>query len=210
MPPERHSTPPPRPPRDRHTGPGFGGGPRRSFGGGGGFGGPRPPFAGPPPQPAPGLHTVRLREGDRELEATGTPDFVRQILDELPSLLARLRGEATPPSRPASIAMPPPPARAADGDEPARDAAPARAAAPARDAAPAAGHRRNRHAANGSGSLESRIFTVLEHADHPLSVAAIRRELGDQSTGQQIRRILERAADRVVASTERPAAYSLR
>ena len=210
MPPERHSTPPPRPPRDRYPGPGFGGGPRRSFsGGGGGFGGPRPPFSGPPPQPAPGLHTVRLREGDRELEATGTPDFVRQILDELPSLLARLRGEATPPSRPASIAMPPPPARATGDEElAAPDTAPD--AAPAPQSAPPTSHRRNRHAANGNGSLESRVFSVLEHADHPLSVAAIRRELGDDSTGQQIRRILERAADRVVASTERPAAYSLR
>jgi hypothetical protein len=205
-----------RPPRERPSGgPGFGGGPRRSFGGGGGFGGPRdtgprPPFAPrpafPPQQPA---SSVRLRQGDREVEVSGSSEFVRQILDELPTLLARLRGEDVPPSRPASISMPPPPRATADAaaatDQPTPDATPGEP--PAR-----AGHRRDRHraAANGHGSLEDRVFRVLERADHPLSVAAIRQQLGGESSGQQIRRILERAADRVQATSERPAAYALR
>jgi hypothetical protein len=54
------------------------------------------------------------------------------------------------------------------------------------------------------------VLDVLAHAEHPLSVAAIRERLAEPATGQQIRRILERAADRVVANDERPAGYSLR
>ena len=52
-------------------------------------------------------HTVRLQDGERSLEVTGSPAFVRQVLDDLPVLWARLRGE-TPP-RPAAIRMPVPP-----------------------------------------------------------------------------------------------------
>jgi hypothetical protein len=221
MPPDRHSPPPARPPRERHAGPGFGG-PRRPFGGGGfpggGGGGPRPGFAPPPAAP----HSVRLRDGDREVEASGSADFVRQLLDDLPAIFARLRGEATAPARPASIAMPAPPrsadrpagpdAGAAPDDHPgARDSA-AKNQGEGEDDEEPRRHRRLRHgaAANGHGALEDRILAVLKRADHPLSVAAIRKQLGDQSTGQQIRRILERAADRVVATSERPAAYALR
>jgi len=228
MPPERHA-PPPRPARDRYTGPGFGGGPRRSFGGGGGgFGGgpgregggpPRPPFTPRPPGPAAEPpHSVRVREGDREVEVHGSAAFVRQTIEELPALFARLRGEAVPAPRPASISLPRPPRAAvaeqepvdeldgeADGDE--EEPEPP---APA----PTAAHRRERHAAksgaNGKGSLEDRVFTALKRADHPLSVAAIRKQVGGDTTGQQIRRILERASDRVVATSERPAAYALR
>jgi hypothetical protein len=234
MPPERHSPPPARPPRDRHGGggPGFGG-PRRSFGPpreGGGFGGPRdsgprPPFTPRPlPPPAEPLHTVRIREGEREVEVSGTADFVRHTLDDLPSLLARFHGEAAAPSRPASISMPPPPRAAAqsaaahdDTDDDDTDAD-ADEDAPNTTKQPATGHRRDRHVAasngkNGAvkgGSLEDRVFTVLQRAAHPLSVAAIRQQLGGDSSGQQIRRILERASDRVVATDERPAAYALR
>lgn len=233
MPPERHSSPPPRPPRDRHTGGSFPG-PRRF--GGGGFagggprdGGPRPPF---PPRPAPPQEpsqSIRLREGDREVEIHGSASFVRQTLDELPTLFARLRGEAVPATRPASISMPRPP-RATDADpepeEPEEeeefedDAPPARhrerhgqAAAAAKVGGRATREKGGPAGTNGrkaNGSLEDRIFRTLERADHPLSVAAIRKQIGTDTTGQQIRRILERAADRVVATTERPAAYALR
>lgn len=213
MPPERHPAPSPRPPRDRHSGPGGFGGQRRSFGQQGHGGpprdsGPRPPFAPRPPfQPSPPLHALRLRDGERELEVSGTPEFVRQIVDDLPSLLARLHGEANPGThhRPASISLPPPPPAAEPqsdvdhhDDEP---APPPAAEAPRRNG-------RVRH--NGKATLEDRVFDLLAHADHPLSVASIRKQLGSDESGQQIRRILERASDRVYSTDERPAAYALR
>ncbi|HEV7680099.1 MAG TPA: hypothetical protein VGQ42_16180 [Candidatus Dormibacteraeota bacterium] len=218
MPPERHSPGPARPSRDRFGGAG-GFGPKRSFSGppshgGGGprdnrppfgdsrppFGDSRPPFtprpAPPPPEP---VHSVRLHEGDREVEVSGTPSFVRQILDDLPAMFARLRGETPPPTKPASISLPPPPQQ--------HEPAPPAAATPA---APAPGAVSNGHGNGTGGELEDEVFDVLTHAEHPLSVAAIRERLAEPATGQQIRRILERAADRVVANDERPAAYSLR
>jgi hypothetical protein len=242
MPPERYG-PPPRPSRDRHTGPG---GPRRSFGppgGGGGHGGPprdnrplppRPPFGGDRPGgPGPGFapghgggpHTVRLREGEREVEVTGPAEFVRQTLDDLPALFARLRGEAAPPpGRPASISMPPPPAaqpahheQQEDDDEDELDDAPPpkapKSSKKAQASPPPAQQRANGrvgHGKNGRASLEDRVFDLLGHADHPLSVASIRKQLGGAESGQQIRRILERAGDRVYSTDERPAAYALR
>lgn len=229
MPPERHSGPPPRPPRDRYAGGGFSGPPRRF--GGGGFsgpggggardGGPRPPFTPRPPlPPVEPAQSVRLREGDREAEIHGSAAFVRQIIDELPTLFARLRGEAAAPVKPASISMPRPPQAApaprADHDlddlealDAEEDGHDEELPEPPRRAA-----RRERHGAkataNGNGSLEARVFRALQRADHPLSVAAIRKQIGGETTGQQIRRILERASDRVVATSERPAAYALR
>ena len=175
----------------------------------------------PPVEPA---QSVRLREGDREAEIHGSAAFVRQTLDDLPALFARLRGEAPQSSRPASISLPKPPQTqrtahaeqdvddfddieddldAEEDEEEELPEPPRRAAA-----------RRERHApkaaANGNGTLEARVFRALERADHPLSVAAIRKQIGGDTTGQQIRRILERASDRVVATSERPAAYALR
>ena len=228
MPPERHSSPSARPPRDRFPGQGgFGGAPRRSFGGPGGHGGgpprdsgPRPPFTPRPPLPPPApLHTVRLRDGEREVEVSGTPEFVRQTLDDLPGLLARFRGEAVPHTRPASIALPPVPREA--------DPEPAPAPAPAADehneddeddedaAPPPRAQRNGKSGGNGRvrhapASLEDRVFQLLGHTDHPLSVASIRKQLGGAESGQQIRRILERASDRVYSTDERPAAYALR
>ena len=162
----------------------------------------------PPVEPP---QSVRLREGDREVEIHGNAAFVRQTLDDLPALFARLRGEAAPQSRPPSISLPRPPRAEAvpvaehedheldEDDEEAEPLAPAR---------------RERHgakaSANGKGSLEDRVFTALQRAAHPLSVAAIRKQIGGDTTGQQIRRILERASDRVVATSERPAGYTLR
>ena len=145
---------------------------------------------------------------------SGSPEFVRQTLDDLPALFARLRGEAAAHVRPAAISMPAPP----------RDPEPPAAAAPAEDededdeeedeeepapAPKAARNGRVRHGRDGA-SLEDRVFDVLTRAEHPLSVATIRQRLGGTESGQQIRRILERAADRVYSTDERPAAYALR
>ena len=156
----------------------------------------------PPPE-----HVVRLRDGEREVEVHGNPAFVRQVLDDLPTLMARLRGDA--PAR-TSISMPAPPA---EGVAEAPDAAVAPAAR-ADDGA------RNGHAdhvdGNGAatpsaGSLEERVFDVLRGSTRPLAVAAIRQRLDSaELTGQQVRRVLERAGGRVVVSSDRPATYSLR
>jgi len=153
---------------------------------------------------------VRLREGDREAEVHGSPVFIRQTLDDLPALFARLRGEAPAPARPQSISMPRPPhvEPASELDHEHIDELDADDEEPE---PPAPTRRRERHvASNGRGSLEDRVFGALQRADHPLSVAAIRKLVGGETTGQQIRRILERASDRVVATSERPAAYALR
>ena len=71
----------------------------------------------PPPD-----HSVRIRDGEREIEVRGNPAFVRQVLDDLPSLMARLRGEA--PGR-TTISMPAPPAvqHLADAGPPAEQTA---------------------------------------------------------------------------------------
>lgn len=122
------------------------------------------------------VHTVRLRDGERELEVSGSAVFVRQLLDDLGSLWPRLHGEGH--SRPAHISMPPPPAHEAP-------------------AAPTA-------------SLDDRIFSVLKDAARPLAVAAIRKRLADSTTPQQVRRVLERNADRLSVAGTRPATYKLR
>ena len=74
------------------------------------FQGPRPPFRpGPRPDQAPSpppQHTVRIRDGEREIEVSGSPAFVRQVLDDLQNIWAQLHGEA--PRQPASIRMPAP------------------------------------------------------------------------------------------------------
>ena len=221
MPPERNFPPSARPPRDRYNfgaGAGGGGGARRPFTPGGG--GPRPPFRPMPPPPEP-LHTVRLREGDREAEISGSPEFVRQTLDDLPNLFARLRGEHVAPRRPASISMPPPPsdgkghpdatpvAAAHTHDDEDDDADAHETPAQAHAQPPREPHRRERHTRKPR-TLEEQVFDVLAGAGQPMSVAAIRQRLGGEATGQQIRRLLERASDRVVATDERPAGYALR
>jgi hypothetical protein len=184
-----------------------------------GFGAPRPfvrtPTRGgdlPPPD-----HRVRLRDGDREIEVTGNPAFVRQVLDDLPVLMARLRGEA--PGRTA-ISMPAPPAT-----QPVLAAAPATDEAPsaAGDHAPVSGSQlarvartgaRNgirRAAGNGAaGILERQVFDALRGSTRPLAISAIRERIDSQPTGQEVRRLLERAGDRVNRSADRPATYSLR
>ena len=169
----------------RPRGPGPGPGPDR-FGDRGGFrdrGGP------PPPRPFGGAsqHTLRLREGDRELEVSGSPEFVRQTLNDLPVLLARLRGEAAPR---ASISLPPPPAPVAAASAPPPPAAPA--APPAAEA-----------------DIESEVLAVLRGSRSPLTVAEIRKRLDGSPSGQLVRRTLERNSA-VTASMDRPARYRIR
>src|SRR3989442_2114016 len=151
----------------------------------------RPTFAGPRPFRPPGrveppsmpvTHSVRLREGDRELEVSGSAAFVRQVLDDLHLLWPRLRGE--PPGRPQHISMPPPPPR-----EEAAPAKPEIAVVP---------------------TLDDRVISVLREASRPLAVAAIRKRIGESTTPQQVRRVLERNSDRLTVAGTRPATYRLR
>jgi hypothetical protein len=177
----------------------------------------RPPTRGgdmPPPD-----HAVRLRDGDREIEVSGNPAFVRQVLDDLPTLMARLRGEAQGRS---TISMPAPPSQApatsvALADEPAV-ATEVVTPEPLQPGHSAGGngsrngtHRKHSAATEASADLEERVFQVLRGSTRPLAVAAIRQRLdGPEVTGQQVRRLLERAGSRVNVSADRPATYSLR
>lgn len=161
----------------------------------------RPGFVPRPPSSPAGdpVHSVRLRDGDREIEASGSPMFVRQLLDDLPVLLARLRGD-TAAGRPASISLPAAPAAAPAPSPPTLPAA----STPAMDGAAAGG---NGHTAD---PLEQRVLAVLGRSRQPIGIAEIRRRLDEHVSGQQVRRILERASDRVVNSGGRPAAYRIR
>jgi len=162
---------PRRPPRDDRHGPG-----------------PRPFRPLLRPEPPPLLHTLRLREGDREVEVSGSAVFVRQALDDLPSLLAKLHGEPSP--QPQSIRMPAPRPAAAHRIEPP-------------EAAPRGS------TADGNGSFDERVLSVLRDADRPLAVAAIRKRLGSNVTPQQVRSALERARDRIITVNNRPATYRI-
>src|ERR1019366_1090321 len=173
----------------------------------------RPPMPAPRPnsEPAPTSSSVRLKDGDREIEVSGTPIFVRQVLDDLPTLLARLRGE-TPPT-PAAIRMPAPSA----GQPPAAHAAAAPGHAPAPEAPPLAPDIPIAATPNGDAvsdddgiSLEEQVLAALRGAAHPLPVVGIRDRLGPGVSGQQVPRILERAGSKVVASGDRPIRYRLR
>src|SRR2546428_1985805 len=146
--------------------------------------GDRPAFGGPPrpfrhsPRPDLGvtpLHTLRLRDGDREFEVSGSAIFIRQLLDDLPSLWQRLHGEG--PARPARISMPAPPPPQAPPAQVTVESAP--------------------RPTSDNGSLDERVLGVLRRAERPLAVAAIRKRLADTTTPQQVRRMLERNAERV-------------
>ncbi|HEV3124903.1 MAG TPA: hypothetical protein VG266_10040 [Candidatus Dormibacteraeota bacterium] len=127
--------------------------------------------------------SLRLRDGDREIEVSGSPGFVRQALDDLPSLLARLRGE-TGSARPTSISLPAPPEAVPDvvADV----------------------------VSNGGSSLDDKVLAVIAASRRPISIADIRERLEGQVSGQQVRRILERAGERVVSNGGKPATYRLR
>jgi len=185
---------------------------------------PRPPYRPPMPaprpnsEPAPTSSSVRLKDGEREIEVSGTPIFVRQVLDDLPTLLARLRGE-TPPT-PAAIRMPapsagPPPAAHPSAPEvhaPVPEVRPpAPEVPPAVPEIPVAGAPAGETGSDGGEvSLEEQVLAALRGAAHPLPVVGIRDRLGPGVSGQQVRRILERAGAKVVASGDRPIRYRLR
>lgn len=176
-----------------------------------------------PPEP---VHAVRLREGDREVEISGSAAFVQATLQDLPQLLSRLRGETRAPQSAISLPQPPPGGRAVDpaGATPTAPVAPV---TPSGTSLPAERSRGSATATvtaspsvqaepsppmggNGATTLESRVLAILTDAERPLEIAEIRRRLAEPVTGQQVRRILERAADRVVSVGGRPAAYRLR
>lgn len=163
-----------------------------------GFAGSRP---GGPQLDAP--VSVRLREGDREVEVHGSPAFCRQLLDDLPVVLARLRGEG---GRTAAIALP----------RPAETTAPPPAAVTpvAHHVAPAtAAGEANGHAAAGvdpSTALDEAVVAALRGARKPITIAELRRRLPEQVSGQAVRRVLERAGDRIVNVGGKPAAYRAR
>jgi hypothetical protein len=193
-----------RPSSDR---PGFAGprqfsGPRQNFAPDS-----RPPFR-PSPRvevpAAPLAHSLRLRDGEREIEVSGSAVFVRQVLDDLPAMWARLHGDG--PARPARIDLPSPTAHE-------EQIAPETAAVP--EAAAASAPRAVRATANGKhtaerGTPDDKVIAVLKASSRPLAVAAIRKRLGGTFTPQQVRRILERNAPKVSVTDERPATYRLR
>ncbi len=141
---------------------------------------------------------------------SGTAGFVRQVLEELPALVARLRGEAAP--TPSSIRMPAPAPREIVAAPGAGAGIPARIADPGQPSGTEEGNgiaAATKGAANGA-TLEERVLSALRTSSHPLPVADIRGRVGDDVTGQQVRRILERAGSRVVATADRPIRYRLR
>ncbi|HEX3607270.1 MAG TPA: hypothetical protein VH134_15215 [Candidatus Dormibacteraeota bacterium] len=186
---------------------------------------PRPAVAPVAPRvPSEQPHSVRLRDGDREIEVSGSPGFVRQLLDDLPALMGRLRADS-PASRPASISMPPAPAPA---PAPARTPTPsmpppptlpaASAAAPVAEQAPAAAEPVDEApaappATNGKAPVDPltrQVLGIMRKSSRPMGIAEIRKRLPDTVSGQQVRRVLERASEQVVNTGGRPAEYRLR
>jgi hypothetical protein len=188
---------------------------RPSFSGPRQFSGPRPSYnnndSRPPFRPAPRVevpaapmsHSLRLRDGDREIEVSGSAAFVRQVLDDLPAMWTRLHGEGS--TRPARIDLP---ARSETPvvEQPHR--VPESAPEPTRTAAPAAVSN-GKHTTTRS-TPDDKVLAVLKESTRPLAVAAIRKRLGGSFTPQQVRRILERNAPKVSVTDERPATYRLR
>lgn len=159
-------------------------------------------------------HSLRLRDGDREIEVSGSAAFVRQVLDDLPAMWARLHGEGA--ARPGRIDLPAPrqqerPVAAAPA--PSRLAAPEPVDEPA--AEPVSNGRHAAPASNGKraaerGTPDDKVLAVLKSSTRPLAVAAIRKRLGGSFTPQQVRRILERNGPKVAVTDDRPATYRLR
>jgi hypothetical protein len=144
---------------------------------------------------------------------SGSAGFVRQLLDDLPALLGRLRSE--PNSRSASISMP----RAPSASMPPPPSLPAVAAAPA--PAPAVAEAPQvpvevaspAPATNGHGPVDAltrQVLAVMRKAARPMGIAEIRKRLSDPVSGQQVRRVLEKASEQVVNTGGRPAEYRLR
>ena len=111
---------------------------------------------------------------------------------------------ATPAATPS---MPPPPTLPAEpAPAPVAEAAPA-AAVPV-DEAPAA-----QPASNGKAPVDPltrQVLGIMRKSSRPMGIAEIRKRLPDTVSGQQVRRVLERASEQVVNTGGRPAEYRLR
>jgi hypothetical protein len=155
-------------------------------------------------------HSLRLRDGEREIEVSGSAAFVRQVLDDLPAMWGRLHGEGS--TRPARIDLPArAEAAAVATPEPANHhAAEDVAPEPVKSAAPAAAVASNGKHTTTRSTPDDKVLAVLKDSTRPLAVAAIRKRLGGSFTPQQVRRILERNAPKVSVTDERPATYRLR
>jgi hypothetical protein len=156
-------------------------------------------------------HSLKLRDGDREIEVSGSAAFVRQVLDDLPAMWARLHGEGS--SRPRGIDLPSP--RPHEQPVAAHTLAEEPVIAPVRDPATNGKHAVASAATNGKrpaerGTPDDKVIAVLKSSTRPLAVAAIRKRLGSTFTPQQVRRILERNAPKVSVTDDRPATYRLR
>jgi len=159
-------------------------------------------------------HSLRLRDGEREIEVSGSAAFVRQVLDDLPAMWARLHGDGAP--RSGRIDLPAPRQQDRPAPEPAIAARPATAEpveAPVHE--PVSNGRHSAPATNGKrpaerGTPDDKVLAVLKSSTRPLAVAAIRKRLGGSFTPQQVRRILERNAPKVSVTDDRPATYRLR
>jgi hypothetical protein len=169
-------------------------------------------------------HSLKLRDGEREIEVSGSAAFVRQVLDDLPAMWARLHGEGS--SRPGRIDLPAP----RQAERPAAVEEPVAAhvevaeavVAPVREPVANGKHSIESNgkipasAANGKrtpaerGTPDDKVLAVLKSSTRPLAVAAIRKRLGSTFTPQQVRRILERNAPKVTVTDDRPATYRLR
>jgi hypothetical protein len=152
-------------------------------------------------------HSLRLRDGEREIEVSGSAAFVRQVLDDLPAMWTRLHGEGS--TRPARIDLPARSEAAAPAAEAPivhQETAPE----PARAPAPAAAVASNGKHTTTRSTPDDKVLAVLKESTRPLAVAAIRKRLGGSFTPQQVRRILERNAPKVSVTDERPATYRLR
>ena len=157
-------------------------------------------------------HSLRLRDGEREIEVSGSAAFVRQVLVDLPAMWARLHGEGA--ARPGRIDLPAP----RQQDRPAVAVASPPAAAENVELPADAPVSNGRHAAPASngkraverGTPDDKVLAVLKGSTRPLAVAAIRKRLGGSFTPQQVRRILERNGPKVAVTDDRPATYRLR
>ena len=137
----------------------------------------------------------------------GSPGFCRQLLDDLPTLFARLRGEGGRASA-VALPVPQPPAAASPPAGPPSDRVPTPSEFGA--SSPRAANGRASLADDSAAALDEAVMNVLRSARRPITIAELRRRLPDSVSGQAVRRALERAADRVVNVGGKPAAYRAR
>jgi hypothetical protein len=59
-------------------------------------------------------------------------------------------------------------------------------------------------------ALTRQVLAILRRSARPMGIAEIRKRLSEPVSGQQVRRVLERASEQVVNTGGRPAEYRLR